>query len=199
MSKETLLQIDTDQELAKIIQKMNTLHDQLAAPDIFRKALNAAGRKVRKQMVADAKEQYAIKDTKALKDKAKGAPEFLSASTSNLTARIRARGPMQDIMAFMTRPNTKTGAAAAKVLNSSAMKELQIENLKAFVATFASGHTAIVQRRGPERLPVKKLLSPSVPHLLNNEKVRAKAAEMTYDILQQEIEKQIAKVWAKTA
>ena len=78
MSKETLLQIDTDQELAKIIQKMNTLHDQLAAPDIFRKALNAAGRKVRKQMVADAKEQYAIKDTKALKDKAKGAPEFLT-------------------------------------------------------------------------------------------------------------------------
>ena len=67
------------------------------------------------------------------------------------------------------------------------------------MATFASGHTAIVQRRGPERLPVKKLLSPSVPHMLNNEEVRAKAAAMTYDILQQEIEKQIEKVWAKSA
>lgn len=199
MSEETLLQIDTDQELAKIIQKMNTLHDQLAAPDIFRKALNSAGRRVRKQIVADAKEQYAIKDKKALKDKSKGAPELLSATMSSMYATIRSRGPMQDIMAFMTRPNTKTGAAAAKVLNSSAMKELQIDNLKAFVATFASGHVAIVQRRGPERLPVKKLLSPSVPHMLNNEEVRAKAAAMTYDILQQEIEKQIEKVWAKSA
>ena len=226
MSKETLLQIDTDQELAKIIQKMNTLHDQLAAPDIFRKALNAAGRKVRKQMVADAKEQYAIEDTKALnstarkvraqmvkdvkkqyaitdkralKEESRGAPQVQTASVSTLAATVRSRGPMQDIMAFMTRPNTETGAAAAKVLKSGSMKALEMGNLKAFVTTFRSGHTAIVQRRGAQRLPVKKLLSPAVPHLLDNEEVRTQAEALAYDILQNEIQKRIQKINAARA
>lgn len=199
MSEENLLIIDTNEELAKIVQKMARLQDQLAAPDIFRKALNSAGRKVRKQIVKDAKGRYAIKDKTTLSNKSKGAPELLAATTTSLTATIRSRGTMQDIMAFMTRPNTATGAAAAKVLNSSPMKELEIGDLKAFVARFASGHVAIMQRKGPERLPLKKLLSPSVPHMLGNEEVRTKAASMTYEILQEEIEKQIAKVWAKSA
>ncbi len=67
-----------------------------------------------------------------------------------------AKGPMRDIMDFMTQPNTDTAAAAAKVLNSGAMKPLEAGGLKAFITTFRSGHTAIVQRRGAERLPVEK-------------------------------------------
>lgn len=199
MSKETLVMIDTDQEITKIVQKMKRLHDQLGAPEVFRKALNDTGRKVRKQIIKDAKGRYALSNKKVLTDKSKGGPELLTASKSNLMATIRSRGPMQDIMTFMTRPNTDTGAAAAKVLNASSMKELQTGDLKAFVAQFASGHVAIVRRTGPARLPVKKLLSPSVPHMLNNEEIREKAAAMTYDLLQAEIEKHIAKVLGNAA
>lgn len=199
MSKESLVVIDTDHELTKIISKLNGLRNQLGAPDAFRKALNSTGRAVRKQIIKDAKGEYAISDRKALTDKKKGGPELLPASTSTLAATIRSRGPMQDIMAFMTRPNSETGAAAAKVLNSSQMKSLEVDGLKAFVARFSSGHVAIVQRLGPERLPVKKLLSPSVPHMLNNEAVRSKAEAMTYEMLQREIERQIDKVWRKSA
>ena len=84
-----------------------------------------------------------------------------------------------------------TAAAAAKVLNSGAMKPLEAGGLKAFITTFRSGHTAIVQRRGAERLPVKKLLSPAVPHMMGNEEVRAEAEALAYETLQREIGKRI--------
>lgn len=194
---EALIRIDVEEELQKIIQQMNSLPDQIAAPNILRNALNATARKVRRQMVSDVKGEYAIKNTKALRDVAQGGPKVLTASSANLSAAIRSRGPMQDIMSFMTRPNTKTGAAKAKILSSGSLKPLEMDDLKAFVTTFASGHTAIVQRKGKSRLLVKKLLSPAVPHILGSEAVRTQAEALAYETLHAEINKRIAQVLGK--
>lgn len=214
MSENTVLVIDTDKEIAAIIAKLNKLPDQIAAPSILKNAINATARKVRKQITKDAAGQYAIKDKSILKKEDQGAPKVFTASAADLTATIRSRGPMQDIMAFMTRPNSETGAAAAQVLQSGSMKPLEAGKLKAFVATFASGHTAIVQRHPPgkyssgretrasrygdyaDMTKVKKLLSPAVPHMLGNEEVMAQAERLTYDTLQAEIQKRIDKVLA---
>lgn len=194
---EAMIRIDVEGELEKIIQRLNSLPDQIAAPNILKNAINSTARKVRKQLVKDAKGEYAIKDTKALKDESLGGPKVLTATTANMSAAIRSRGPMQDIMAFMTRPNTKTGAAAAQVLASGGMKPLEMGGLKAFVTKFASGHVAIVQRKSTDRLPVKKLLSPAVPLMLGNETVREKAEALAYETLQGEIDKRIQKVLGK--
>lgn len=190
MSEESILQIDTDEELAKIMAKLDGLPEMLGAPKILKNALNSTARKVRQQIIKDSKGRYALKQKKALQSESK----TVSASTSTLEAAVLAKGPMRDIMDFMTQPNTKTGAAAAKVLNESSMKPLEAGDLKAFITTFQSGHTAIVQRRGAERLPVKKLLSPAVPHMMGNEEVRAQAEAMAYANLQREIEKRIEQV-----
>ncbi len=208
------IEIDTDREIAAIIAKLNKLPDQIAAPNILKNAMNATARKVRKQITKDAAGQYAIKDKSILKKEDQGAPKVYTASAADLTATVRSRGPMQDIMAFMTRPNTDTGAAAAQVLQNGAMKPLQAGRLKAFVATFASGHTAIVQRHPPgtysagretraskygdqaDMTKVKKLLSPAVPHMLGNEEVMAQAERLTYDTLHAEIQTRIDKVLA---
>ena len=194
---EAMIRIDVEGELEKIIQRLNRLPDQIAAPNILKNAINSTARKVRKQLVKDAKGEYAVKNTKALKDESQGGPKVLTATTANMSAAIQSRGPMQDIMAFMTRPNTKTGAAAAKVLASGGMKPLEMGDLKAFVTKFASGHVAVVQRKGAERLPVKKLLSPAVPLMLGNETVRNQAEVLAYEILQGEIDKRIQKVLGK--
>lgn len=190
MSEESVLQIDTDEELAKIMAKLDGLPEMLGAPKILKNALNSTARKVRQQIVKDSKGRYTLKQKKALQSESK----IVSASTSTLEAAVLAKGSMRDIMDFMTQPNTKTGAAAAKVLNESSMKPLEAGDLKAFITTFRSGHTAIVQRRGAERLPVKKLLSPAVPHMMGNEEVRAQAEAMAYANLQREIEKRIEQV-----
>lgn len=190
MNDQSVLQIDTDEELAKIMAKLDGLPQMLGAPKILKNALNSTARKVRQQIIKDSKGRYALKQKKALQSESK----ILSASASTLEATVLAKGPMRDIMDFMTQPNTKTGAAAAKVLNESSMKPLEAGDLKAFITTFRSGHTAIVQRRGAERLPVKKLLSPAVPHMMGNEEVRAQAEALAYENLQREIEKRIEQV-----
>ena len=78
------------------------------------------------------------------------------------------------------------------------MKPLEMskdnKNLKAFVARFRSGHTAIVQRRGAARLPVKKLLSPAVPHMMGNEEVRERAEALAYEELVKQIDRQIERL-----
>ena len=168
MSDQSILQIDTDEELARVMRQLKTLPQQLGAPNVLKNALNSTARK-------------------ALQSESK----ILSASASTLEAAVLAKGPMRDIMDFMTQPNTDTAAAAAKALNSGAMKPLEAGGLKAFITTFRSGHTAIVQRRGAERLPVKKLLSPAVPHMMGNEEVRAEAEALAYETLQREIGKRI--------
>lgn len=197
--RSSIIEIDADTEIRKIIGQLDGLRNQIGAPKLLKNALNSTARKVRKQFVKDAQGRYAVKDKSIFKKEDQGAPKLYTASPTNLTATIVSKGPMQDIMSFLTRPNMGTGAAAAQVLNSGSLKPLELEGLKAFVTRFASGHVAIVQRRGPERLPVKKLLSPSVPHMLGNEEVREQAEEMTYEILQSEIDRQIQRVFARAA
>ena len=199
MSEQDILVIDADGENEKIIQRLDKIKDRLGAPDILQKAVKTTAQKVRRQIVKDAKGHYALTDESGLKNRSKGAPKVSSSKGAEISSTIISKGPMQDIMAFLTQPNTKTGAAAAQVLNDSAPKKLEKGDLKAFVTRFANGHVAIVQRKGPERLPVKKLLSPAVPHMLGNDIVRAKATAMAYDLLQAEIEKHIAKVLGNAA
>ena len=87
---EAMIHIDVEGELQKIIQRLNSLPDQIAAPNILKNALNATARKVRKQIVKDAKGQYAIKDTGILKDEKQGAPKVLTATAASMSAAIRS-------------------------------------------------------------------------------------------------------------
>jgi len=88
---EDVIQIDIESELRKVIGRLHDLPDQIAAPKLLKNALNSTARKVRKQMVRDVQGEYAIKKRKVLRDKSEGAPQVLTASTSNLSAAIRSR------------------------------------------------------------------------------------------------------------
>ena len=97
------------------------------------------------------------------------------------------------------------------------MKLLEANGLKAFVTTFASGHTAIVQRHPPaeystgrgsrsqkygeraDMTKIKKLLSPAVPHMLGNEEIMAQAEQLTFSTLEAEVQKRIDKAMAERA
>ncbi len=189
-----MLSIDTDKELTAIIQKLNGLPNQIASPAILTGAINTAAKRVRTRLKKDLVKRYALQDTSILTKTSEGGLQVINASTSSVTATIKSKGPMTDVMDFLTSPNTKTGAAAAQVLNSGSLKLLETGDRKAFTTQFKSGHIAIVQRKGDDKLPVKKITSPAVPHMLGNEEVRAQAEELAYTYIQAEIEKRIAKL-----
>ena len=46
---------------------------------------------------------------------------------------------------------------------------------------------------------IKKLLSPAVPHMLGNEEVMAQAEQLTFSVLEAEVQKRIDKTLAERA
>ena len=217
-----IAEIDTEQEIAAIIQKLNRLPDQIAAPNILKDAINDTTRQIRRSLNKYAKKRYAISDASVLTQKSKGATWVDRATQSNQTATILSTGPMLDLMSFLTNPGSGTAAAAAKVINENSQKSLEMNGLKAFVTTFASGHTAIVQRHPPDKYTrgeakrlsahaakgrlwtpdmtkIKKLLGPAVPHMMgivfsNNQ---VEIDRMVYDMLQTHIQRRIDEAMAK--
>lgn len=141
------IEVDTQAEIVRIGQRLERLAFQ--APDILRLSINAAARKVRKQITKDAAETYTI-DESILKDRSKGAPKVQTAKPGNIEAVIRSKGPVNDLIDFLVRPGSD--GAKAKVLKSGGMKPLERGGAKAFIGRFQSGHTAVLQRADPANL-----------------------------------------------
>ena len=189
---ESVIQIDTQAEIEKIIRQLDTLPNRLKAPDVLASALNATANEMKKKIGQRTRKRYAISDKKILTDKKRGGMYLERAKGADPSATLISRGGMVEVMAYMTRRNTETTAAMLKVLNESAMTALEMDGRKAFETTFQSGHTAIVQRMSNARLPIKKLMAPAVPMLYG--KTYEEATQDYYSILQKHIQREVARI-----
>lgn len=189
MSSHTLLEIDVDQEIRKVLLQLSNLPDMMKAPDVLTKAINATANEYKREMGRKARKRYAVTDNRILTQKDRGGMYLERAGGARVQAALISKGAMVDVMSYMTHPNTETTAAMLKVLNESSMTSLEVDGRKAFETTFKSGHTAIVQRRGKERLPVKKLLAPAVPFLFG--KIYHENERGFYERLQKQIQRQV--------
>ena len=189
---ESVIQIDEQAEIQKIIRQLNTLPNQLKAPGVLASAINATANEMKRKIGQRTRKRYAISDKKILTDKKRGGMYLERAKGADTSATLISRGGMVEVMAYMTRRNTETTAAMLKVLNESAMTALEVDGRKAFEATFQSGHTAIVQRVGRARLPVKSLMAPAVPMLYG--KTYEEATQDYYSILQKHIQREVERV-----
>ena len=189
---ESVIQIDTQAEIEKIIRQLDTLPNRLKAPSVLAAAINAAANEMKRKIGQKARKRYAISDKKILTDRKQGGMYLERATGTSTEATLISMGGMVEVMAYMTRRNTETTAAMLKVLNESAMTALEVDGRKAFEATFQSGHTAIVQRVGRARLPVKSLMAPAVPMLYG--KTYEEATQDYYSILQKHIQREVERV-----
>lgn len=192
-----ILQIDVDGEIQKIVRQLNDLPTQLKAPTVLARAMNLTANEIKRKIGKQARKKYAITDDRILKDKSKGAMYLEKATGADPAAVLISKGGMMEVMAYTTRKNDSATAAMLKVLNESKLTALEVEGRKAFETTFRSGHAAIVQRRTEDRLPIKKLLAPAVPHLYG--KSYEEAELDYYGILQKHIQQQVEKVLAQRA
>lgn len=186
--------VDDNGMIQTIAKQLGEYADK--APTVLKQALNATAKDARKMLAEQAKDIYVIQKSKFNK-----AMTIKNASAKKLEALIVSTGAPLELIDFKANPkkpsvgNARPGVVTAKVLVQSGMKRLEMGGLKAFVARFRSGHVSIVQRRGPARLPVKKLLSPSVPQMIGNEKKVYKEVEPKIaGILDANIRKYIAKI-----
>lgn len=143
---------------------------QSKTPQVLKNAVNETAKQMRKLMIERAQKVYTVKSRRFNK-----ATTIKNATTRNFTAVITSKGSPMELKDFkvspakpQTEPNPR-GKTKAKVYNSSQMKSLERNGIKAFVTQFKNGHISVAQRRTKARLPIKVLYSTSIPHMVGNE------------------------------
>lgn len=184
-----LIEFEVDStQLQRIELKLKDMKSK--APQALKNAVNATARDAKKDLANKAKETYAVKSPRFQK-----AINMKNATAAKPTATLKITGAVNELADFKFKSNEGVNAARGKVLKSSALKTLEKGNLKAFITKFGSGHTSVVQRKGASRLPLRKLLSPSIPTMIGNEeKVYGIVRPNIEDNLQKNIQKQIDKI-----
>lgn len=189
--------VDLDQFTDGIEKALGELKNE--TPTVLRSALSNTARNVRRIVLKEAEKRYEYQDSSAWKASNSGALK-LKAKTrrDQFYTRLVSSGPMNELLDFMVSPSkyapdNRPAAHASKVLSSGALAILGAEP-KPFITRFRSGHIAVVQRTGRKRLPVKSLLSPSVPSMVQN----AGLVETANELIAAELPKQIQKAIQRT-
>lgn len=179
----------------ELYQKLKTdLGDlQEKAPDALAKAVNDTAKRAKEDLAVQAQKTYAVK-----KPQFKKAIQLLNARKTRPEATLVVTGRPLLLTDFRYRRNEKGywgRGAMAKVLKSSALKEIGEPGRKAFVVTFRSGKTVIAQRKGSRRLPIDPLYGPSVPQMVGSQtRVYGVVEEKIQENLHAAVEKQVDKI-----
>ena len=208
--------IDTDRGLL-VIEYDGALVDAVGAAlgdlksqrfKVLKNAVNATAKQAQAALVDKAQAEYSAK-----KGPLKRAATIKKGTDSKPEATITVKGATLELREFKT--SAPKSGAKAKILNSSTLKLIQSQKgskTKAFLATFESGHSAIVQRQegetyrrdGAKRQAkygrhidmtrIKKLLSISFPKMVGGSAVLGELGPSIYDTLLENVNKEIRRV-----
>ena len=208
--------IDTDRGLL-VIEYDGALVDAVGAAlgdlksqrfKVLKNAVNATAKQAQAALVDKAQAEYAAK-----KGPLKRAATIKKGTDSKPEATITVKGATLELREFKT--SAPKSGAKAKILNSSTLKLIQSQKgskAKAFLATFESGHSAIVQRQDGETYRrdgakrqakygrhidmtrIKKLLSISFPKMVGGSAGLGELAPDIYDTLLENVNKEIRRV-----
>lgn len=157
-----MIHIEVEQDSLRYVQK-RLGRNSAQAPFAICNAANQTATWARRELLAKAQERYTVKVGGFNKN-----TTIKRASPSTLTAIIRVKGATLMLPRFRTSA-PKSGAKAAVLAGSGLQTLLYGGSIKAFKANVKAGKSsagAIMQRRGPSRLPVKVLHGPSVPKMV---------------------------------
>lgn len=203
-----LLVVEYDGALLSAVEKaLGDLKDQRFK--VLKNAVNTTAKEAQAQLIAKAQATYTAKKG-LLKRAATIKPK---ATDSRPEATINVKGETLELREFKT--SAPKSGARAKILSSGNLKAIQSQKgsrAKAFLATFESGHTAIVQRQdgesyrrdgakrqakyGPhiDMTRIKKLLSISFPKMVGGSAVFGESLPDIYDNLLANISREIERV-----
>ncbi len=143
-------------DIARVQKKLGNLKSK--APIVIKNAINKTAKDARSEIASGLQAAYTVK----IGGITSRIP-IQYATAGNLVAILRSRDRTLTVPRFSYRGNKKGigGAAAGADIVRSGIKPIQMDNIKAF-----KRGGLIMQRRGPERLPVKVLRSNSVPKMV---------------------------------
>lgn len=176
------------------------------------KVVNKTAKEAKKVLAKQSNSEYATTDL-GLRG-FNNAMNIKTATGKNPVAEIISKDGSRELYKFKVSPKTATRKNGrrprtfkAKVLKASSFKKMQTADIKAFVTTFKSGHTTLVERTPGKRMrnrsgkgitkhnmALKALYAVPVPNMLAGEHGYLKASSMIDDVLQKNIDMEIEKL-----
>lgn len=176
------------------------------------KVVNKTAKEAKKLLAKQSNSEYATTDL-GLRG-FNNAMKIKTATGKNPVAEIVSKDGSRELYKFKVSPKTATRKNGrrprtfkAKVLKASSFKKMQTADIKAFVTTFKSGHTTLVERTPGKRMrnrrgkgitkhnmALKALYAVPVPNMLAGEHGYLKASAMIDDVLQRNIDMEIEKL-----
>lgn len=176
------------------------------------KVVNKTAKEAKKLLAKQSNSEYATTDL-GLRG-FNNSMKVISATGKNPVAEIISKDGSRELYKFKVSPKTATRKNGrrprtfkAKVLKASSFKKMQTADIKAFVTTFKSGHTTLVERTPGKRMrnrrgkgitkhnmALKALYAVPVPNMLAGEHGYLKASSMIDDVLQKNIDMEIEKL-----
>ena len=176
------------------------------------KVVNKTAKEAKKLLAKQSNSEYATTDL-GLRG-FNNAMKVKTATGKNPVAEIISKDGSRELYKFKVSPKTATRKNGrrprmfkAKVLKASSFKTMQTADIKAFVTTFKSGHTTLVERTPGKRMrnrrgkgitkhnmALKALYAVPVPNMLAGEHGYLKASSMIDDVLQKNIDMEIEKL-----
>ncbi|ECD6517303.1 hypothetical protein E2329_22820 [Salmonella enterica subsp. enterica] len=155
--------VDT-QLLHEIQSRLGNMSNK--APNVIANALNRAMTTVAASVSQETRKEYTIKatDIKATLSKTK-------ATKSSMQAIVESQGGLVPLDKFQVSPKT-VQPLRKKPIKVGVKKNARKEVKGAFVADISG--KKVFTRTDKRRLPIKRLMGPSIPQMIGNEEVRNK-------------------------
>jgi hypothetical protein len=143
------------------------------APNVISNALNRAMTTVAARVSQETRKEYTIKaaDIKATLSKQR-------ASKASMKAIVESKGELIPLDKFQVSPKTPQ-PKRKKPIKIGVKRNSRKEVTGAFVASINGNK--VFTRSGVKRLPIKRLMGPSVPQMIANEEIRAKINQAGFE------------------
>lgn len=174
-----------DEQIEKAAKALTGFEKHL--PKVTANAVNRSAQSARSELVRSAREEYEVKAGDV-----RGTIRITSATTSEPTAIVVSRGSPVPLARFSVRPKTVNGSRRTPI-RVSVKKGSAVSLDRGFIYRTGKG-VNVFERVGTPRLPIKKLYGPSVPQMLNNDKVASAVVEKAQEVLEKRLDHEISRV-----
>lgn len=138
------------------------------------RAINRAATAAKTRASVTIRKEYVIKATDV-----KRRIKIRTASAGNISAQIRASGPVTPLMNFDVTPSFADVALVRARVKKGGKKPIQ----KGFVASASNGHTNVFTRVGRSRLPIKGRYGPSIAQMMGKDDIVDDIQTRAQDVL----------------
>lgn len=148
-----------DAALRDVQQKLGTIAHK--APNVIANSLNRSISNMNANITKEVRKDYHVKAGDI-----KSSLNSVRASPNKLTAQVTSKGKLMGLDKFKVSPKTVNPKRKSQ-LKIAVKKDGVKQIMGAFVANIHG--TKIFKREGTKRLPVARLMGPSIPQMIGNE------------------------------